>query len=506
MTSSFSRRWFLSGLHGAVLPVPALLSLLPRQMAHAQSKNDSIFIGLSSAFGGCWADKMFPALAAPEETLNHGGRTVRRASLKPSTANGATIISEVLQGESGLLTASLVGKMNCLQGIDIPFDINHHISGVLGNYAQGDAPSPVGLKVRENPRPTIDQVLAQSPSFYPTLDGVTQRSVSYSLYGTLSFGYKVKDNPFGGVVENPTIQNPVVLWESLFGSAMTPKPGRPSIVDLVYQDYLRVRSRPRLSALDKERLEQHIARIDDLKRRMSVTVSCTKPNKPTTLPFPTCANFSSQIDYYRSYEDILVAALSCGLTRVATVMFNGWDSTFGDRCQNDWHQEVSHKVEQDPAQNSMCAAMRRQFGQVIVPLASKLDNVKDSNGKSLLDRSLLLWGQEHGVDSHFMENIPFVTFGSANGTLRTGQHCDYRDLMRTIPTGQFGDKTRYPARVGLTIHQLLGSVLQAFGVPRSRYQESNHNGYGYRPPEMNDRQKYWRDAEWQVAGQKLPFL
>jgi hypothetical protein len=68
-------------------------------------------------------------------------------------------------------------------------------------------------------------------------------------------------------------------------------------------------------------------------------------------------------------------------------------------------------------------------------------------------------------------------------------------------------------QVGLTFHQMLGSVLQWMGVPKTQWGgpmnggEPNHGGYGYRPPRLTARQDAWREAEeWRVAGETLPFL
>jgi len=109
-----------------------------------------------------------------------------------------------------------------------------------------------------------------------------------------------------------------------------------------------------------------------------------------------------------------------------------------------------------------------------------------------------VWNDEHGHISHSSISIPAVTFGSAGGTLRTGSYCDYRN--------QNGSSVEND-RPGLTYQQFWGTVLQSMGVPRSEYQEPDHDGYGKR---INGGNGYsgtlWPDSVWNIAGQVLPFL
>ncbi len=508
MPNKPSRRWILRGIGGATLAIPSLPSLLaPKAAQAALNADDRIFIGIMSAYGGVWANKMFPALPAGAETMTYAGKKIRRAPLVATTGGGNTRLSDVMIAPSTVFPPSMADKITLLQGIDLPFDTNHHSAATFGNYAQGDG--KVKLSGGTD-RATIDQVIAQSPAFYRTLDGVTQRSVLTASFGELSFRNKVAGQPGSGVEKPPTYMNPESVWSALFGSAKPATPQRQSIVDLVYDDYTRLRSSPKLGAADRARLEDHVARIADIKRRQTVTISCASPGKPANPPDPACSDWQQHINFYKGFQDVLVAALACGLTRVVAQFHTGWNTTFGERCNDPWHQIVSHEVDKTDPQNSMTAAMQRQFSGVIMPLVSKLDSVKDASGKSLLDRSLVYWTQEHGVFSHAQENIPVVTFGSANGAFRTGQHLDYRDLTRVMPKGQFGDTLVAPPYVGLTWHQMLGSIAQGFGIPKTEWGEANHGGFGLKPANLsaasyNNRYLSWGAAEWNAAGEKLPW-
>jgi Protein of unknown function (DUF1552) len=509
-TQNSSRRYFLRGVGGASLAIPMLPSLLaPKQARAALAADDKIFIGFMSAYGGVWSKKMLPTLANGGSTvsMDYAGKKVRKGPLTATVSGGTTKLSDVLQAPSNVFTQGIVDKMAILQGIDLPFDTNHHSAATFGNYAQGDGKVKLAGGAE---RATIDQVIANSPAFYKDLGGVTQRSVFISQFGDLSYKQKIAGNINSGVDKPPTYMNPASLWTALFGSAKPNVPVRPSIVDLVKEDYARVKNAPRLAAADKLRLEEHVNRISEIERRLNVTISCSTPARPGNPAEPVCGQPGTDIAFYNSYMDVLVAAIACGLTRVATVLHQGWSTTFGERCNDPWHQEVSHKVDEAGPQESMATSMRNQFAGVIAPFVAKLEAAKDGSGKSLLDRTLVYWTQEHGVFSHAQENIPVVTFGSANGAFNTGIQVDYRDLNRLIPKGQFGDMATDRPFVGLTWHQMLGTVARGFGIPQTEWKEPNHGGFGLKPANLsassyNDRYTYWGATEWNAAGDNLPY-
>jgi hypothetical protein len=54
--------------------------------------------------------------------------------------------------------------------------------------------------------------------------------------------------------------------------------------------------------------------------------------------------------------------------------------------------------------------------------------VKEPDGSSMLDSSLILWGNELGAgNTHTYKNIPWVIAGSAGGYLKTGRQINYKD-------------------------------------------------------------------------------
>jgi hypothetical protein len=162
----------------------------------------------------------------------------------------------------------------------------------------------------------------------------------------------------------------------------------------------------------------------------------------------------------------------------------------------------------------MVASKSYIFEHVVLDLVGKLEGISTGNGKTLLDRAMVVWASEHGNLTHQTTSVPIVTFGGANGALRTGNLCDYRNtalkLRNSNSPGEIANEY-----LGLTLNQFFGSTLQVMGVPRSQYQESDHNGYGCRPRAgigLGDTINNLRVSDaypepvWAVAGEMLPWL
>jgi hypothetical protein len=518
---TISRRQLLAALSS--LPVvPALLGT----RAHAQGMPmPKFYVHFCTGHGAIWNSNMYPQAASPT-TQQYGGRTVRRQPLTLSVANGRASLSRVLSGASGVFTQAIANKMNVIQGLDWPLYLGHHSGGHLGNIARNDGNSGTegdGFLVGQHPRVTIDQLMAWSPEFYPSLAGVRQRVLH--MGNRLSYVWANPGTRSGEVQEFAGTRDSHTWYDRLFPPGTTtggPAP-RPPAVNRVRDDYQRLlESEKRMSTADRQRLEQHIQRLDELRRRLNVTVgaNCVQPARTAQSnhsmygrPYvgdydvnPGKQSASSQM-----LNDLIVSAFSCGLSRIAVV---GADSTFTNYA-GDYHQEVAHRAEQtapardnqqptDP-QSILAGGNQRFFETVLLDLVAKLEATPDGQGGTLLDHSLVVWSQESGNITHNTFSVPVITFGGAGGYFTTGQYVDYRNTALNYDMN--AAERQHP---GLFMHQWLGMSLRAMGVPAAQWAEQNHGGYGYRYANVNwgnfNTAQGYPDALWNTAGQDLPWL
>lgn len=515
--SSFrpTRRFFLKGAGGAVLALPMLPSLLTASEARAQAATaNKYFVGFMTHHGGIRPGNMYPADATLTESKSYAGHSIYRGALN----TGSTALSPVLT--SSLLTPGLVSRLNVLRGLDITFLIAHHYGmASLGNLAATNDPHPINT----SPRPSIDQVMAWSSSFYPSLSGVQQRSIVATQNNVFSYQYADPIARSGGIQPVSDMSSSLQIFDRLFPGAGGTQSARRPIVDLVLGSYSRLRSNTRLSAADKQRLDEHVQRVREIERRLtSVPPSCGSVTRPAqsnhsllggSLGNPSSSyqlNPDTQVRYFQLLNEVIALGFNCGATRVAAVMGDAYVNTFYAYSRDLWHEEVAHQEGTATGQDRLVAAQRQFFSGVVMDLATRLQGLGDGAGNSLLDQSLILWMQEHGPLAHEGFSIPVVTVGGAGGFLRTGSYCDYRNRNKMIDSS-------VGMAPGLTWNQLMGTSLQAMGVPRSEYQEPDHNGYGKRYVQTtkdNPGNPYgpytgaqaWPDSVWSAAGDVLPYL
>lgn len=511
----FSRRFILRGA-GAAVAIPVLPSLLTASEARAQAAaNPRCFAHFATNHGGVWAANMFPAApSSGVETQTYAGREIRRFPLAARRANGMATISPVLSAPDARLPDSLIAKMFSVQGVDIPFYIAHNTGGHLGNFARNDGNGGDGELAQMNAqRRTIDQIMAWSPAFYPDLSVVKERVMLVS--SRMSYNFSNPQARTGTIQEiTPITSTPTALFDQLF--PQTGGTARPPIIDKVLESYTRLRNSPRLSAADKVRLDDHVQRVHELQRRLTARVSCSNTTRPSgtyaglsmgavEYNQPYALDPAAHGGYFQALNDVLVLAMSCGISRISVARIDPIFSTF----MGDWHQDVAHQTAQPDGmrQQVMWESHQRIFADVVVDLARKMDAVDMGDGKTLLDRSLVAWTQESGNYTHENQSMPVIGFGSADGFLRTGWHVDYRNRATPLTTAE--TERRYP---GLMWHQWLGTVLQAMGIPKSEWENAAVNpGYpDYKFAKVNwvelTTEQAYPASVWTVAGEVLPWL
>jgi len=496
-----SRRQFLRGAGGFVLALPWLPSLLPRT-AQAQSfVAQPRFVAITSPHGAVTQANFYPADALLKESLAlYSDHTVRRGALATTATSGKASLSSVLNASSANLSASVLAQLNVIRGLDLPFYIAHHTGGHLGNFARSDNNPPISFI------PTIDQVMAWSPSFYRDLGSIKQRSMHIATDG-ISWNYANPSAKSGSVQAMPTSFSSKELFNSIFVPPTATPSARTPVVDRVLDNYKQLRNgafgdAKRLSAADKQRLDDHMARLSELERRVNVVASCSNVQQPATSVDKnssgfgyTSTNVAGSTQFYDVFNDVIAAAFMCGTSRICTMYtMELWQAFNGD-----WHQDVAHQASNPDKQALLVGSYQHIFENVFLDLANKL-NVEEANGKTYLDNTLIMWSQESGESTHDPVGLPIVTAGGAAGYLKTGNYVDYRAVNSNRKwRDQFA---------GILYNQWLATVLQAMGVPPSEFESGGLKGYGsqYSDNAYGDPKTMWPDRLRTDASKIVPFL
>jgi len=502
-----------------MLALPFMPSILPRDaLAQSGAPPRKRFVALATDHGAVWGRSMYPNPLPMTQSASIGGFNVSSGPLQLNVDNGVASLSEVLSAPSNVLTSSLANKINVIRGIGQPFYIGHHTGGHLGNNARNDANGGDGAYFRDHPRPTIDQVMAWSSSFYPDLSSVRERAMILSDRPgdrvNISHYYADPMNKSGDIQRIPGVRSALEMFNRIFVPPEDPANQRTPVVDRVYENYRRLRNTDRrLSADDRRRLDEHMQRLSELQRRLNATGSCdtvmplSRDNEPIIRTDGFGINPTLQSEFWKLHNDVIAAAFACGTSSIAVMQCR---NTFSD-FDGDWHQNVAHQAKDDAvAQRHIREAHQLFFQEVFVDLIAKLD-IDEGNGSTILDNTLVMWTQESGESTHNADTIPIITAGSAADYFNTGLYADYRDFAKP-----FGDPTMTEAKryAGLVYNQWLHNVLQSMDVPLSEYAEpDNHNSYG----KLWVGEGFWGfqgdrdigpypDAVLRTAGDPLPFL
>jgi hypothetical protein len=507
-----SRRQILRGAGGFALALPFLRSLEPKPAfaGEAPFAAHPRFIAMSTPHGAVSEHNMFPAtdmLTDSQEVFP--GHTMRRGTLQPMQSGNNTVLSPVLTAPSSLMSQSLVSRMNILKGLDIMFYIGHHGGGFLGNYADTD-----NTEVPLTAIPTIDQLMAWSPTFYPDIDVIRERSLTIGSGRGISWGYSNPLHPEQNnyqIQQVPSSESALALFNSVFVPDEGPAP-RPPVVDRVLESYKRLASgafgdATRLSNSDRQRLNDHMDRLSELERKLKVThKSCgflPAPSKDVDQNHPGVAwetkDVPAMIEYHQIYNDVIVAAMICGTSRIATIQC--WQPWYGEIL--DWHHEVAHEHLSPGPQQKLVEANRTFFQNVFLDLANKL-NEEEADGVTYLDNTLMTWAQESGAITHDPYTIPVVTAGSAAGFLTTGNYIDYRNMNNMGLQEPWFTGEQAEMRPGLCWNQWLATVLRSMGISPSEF-EKGAPGYGDTYIQ-EDRAAAWPSYVLSNASEVLPFL
>ena len=296
----------------------------------------------------------------------------------------------VYNASADRLTPALAAKFNVLKGLDIPYRIGHHRGGQLGNFADVDAAFLPGVNYAAYQVATIDQVMAYSNGVYTPEDldrRMTHRSFNL-VSGRFSQNFTSPSSRSGDVVQQPHQRDNLPLYEHLFNPASAYNGVNQTILDRVKSGYDRLRRHPRLSRGDAIRLDQHVERMFEIERKLAVANRVDDlPPQPAVSSTDHSGNHSfwhnanRNIAYCDLMADMVVAAFSTGVSRVAT-----WDANnthFTDETINDWHGQVAHgSLGADASQALTVGHNQGVFEHVMVAVARKLDDVQAADGQT----------------------------------------------------------------------------------------------------------------------------
>ncbi|RYG86059.1 DUF1552 domain-containing protein [bacterium] len=235
--------------------------------------------------------------------------------------------------------------------------------------------------------------------------------------------------------------DPVEAYKRLFGAvagsgdaalAARLLARKKSVLDVVRGDLGDLRSR--LSAGERAKVDLHMEAIRSVERGLSGGAStCAAPIAPMAVSPNSMADMPT---IGRAQTDLLLLALSCGMTRVASLQ---WSHTVSPVLMS-WlglgeaHHDLSHKGDEDTAGVANFVKAERWYAEQFAYLVAQMKKLPDPDGGgSLLDTSLVVWTKEMGDSRlHNAKSVPFVLAGGASGAVKTGRAMNFGGASHTL--------------------------------------------------------------------------
>lgn len=394
-----SRRRLLAGLGGAAIALPLLeiggasAGPLPRRLVIVFTGNGSVEDGWAASGSGSDL-ALGPSLAALEphraDLLFPRGVDLESSYHGPGDASHWSGMGHLLTGTSlvdqggGQLTAG---------GMSVDQRVALHVGGAT--------------KLR-----SLELCVEEHPSLIAT-------RMSY-----LGPGQPVPPDP-----------DPRHAFGRLFGEVPAEtRARRKSVLDAVSADLAALEAR--LGQGDRVRVGAHLEAVREIERSLDLASSCGATYPGLRLD-PSGADPFGAIG--RAQMDILVRALACDLTRVATLQW----STSSSMTRMTWlgidetHHELSHQIAVDAAARDKVLAIDAWYAEQMAYLLAAMKAVPEGDG-SLLDHSVVLWCSEIADGpTHARRGVPLLLAGRCGGYFGTGRAVElggrpHNDLLITL--------------------------------------------------------------------------
>jgi hypothetical protein len=210
---------------------------------------------------------------------------------------------------------------------------------------------------------------------------------------------------------------------------------RKSVLDAVIANYTQLN--PRLGALDKAKLDEHLSNIRDLETRVTTTTNavgatCAMPAMPTG-DYKMASSFPSVA---KLQMDLLVAAMACDQVRVASLQFENSVGqamfTWVDPTITRGHHDMSHDSDTNADTMEKLTKINIWYAQQLNYLLTSLAAVPEPTASgmgTMLDNTLVVWCNElskGNIHSHAPQ--PFVLAGGAGGALQGGRFLQFNKV------------------------------------------------------------------------------
>jgi hypothetical protein len=412
LSSRATRRAFLRGL-GVSIALPSLESLAPRVRAAAPalattSTGMPLRLGFVAFANGSNYQRWLPKGDGPAYELNETFEPMRALKDK------FQIITSLAHD-----TANNWG--------DGPGD--HARSGasfLTGCHAWKTLGSRLQLGI------SVDQIAARQIGHLTRLDSLQLGVEGTRLYGSCDTGYPCAyQYNISWASETLPLSpepNPRVVFEKLFGSGTGAEreaslrrrlEARKSVLDFVLADVRRMNRG--LGRNDRQKVEEYLAGVRKLEQQIEKSERFELPEPALGQPAGIPEGHEEHVDLM---YDLMALAFQTDSTRVISycVAPEGSNRPFPTLGIAEGHHFLTHH-QGNQEKILKVAKIERWYMDRFARFLKNLDSMKDADGKSVLENSMIVYGCAMGDGNrHNHDELPVVLAGGGGGRITPGRH------------------------------------------------------------------------------------
>ena len=228
---------------------------------------------------------------------------------------------------------------------------------------------------------------------------------------------------------------------------------RKSVLDFVLEDAKSLHQK--LPAVDRRKLDEYLYSVRDVENRL-VGVERLEFTEEGVPDFPRPAGVPQDLAKHSELMfDMMTLAMQTDSSRILSFMFTnaGSNRSYPEIGVSEGHHESSHHGKSEHKQQNI-AKINRFHVDRLAYFLSRLSQVRENNGKTLLENSMVVYGS--GIsdgDRHNHDDLPILLAGTGAGRIQTGRHIRYENgtplcnlylwMMRQMgaKAESFGDST-----------------------------------------------------------------
>jgi hypothetical protein len=285
---------------------------------------------------------------------------------------------------------------------------------------------------------SVDQIAARQLGHLTRLDSLQLGVEGTRLYGSCDTGYPCAyQYNISWASETLPLSpepNPRLVFEKLFGSGTGAEretllrqrlERRKSVLDFVRDDLRRLNRN--LGRNDRQKVDEYLAGVRKLEQQIEKSERFKLPDAPHDQPAGIPENHEEHVDLM---YDLMAIAFHTDSTRVISysVAPEGSNRPFPALGIAEGYHFLTHHMG-NKEKILKVAKIERWYMERFARFLRTLDSMKDADGTSVLENSMIVYGCGIGDGNrHNHDDLPVVLAGGGGKTLRPGRHLKLREL------------------------------------------------------------------------------